>query len=45
MATFIKNKNNNAQGEYYLTDMIGLAQKQGHIIRSISIEPRRGDGR
>ena len=33
-----------AQGEYYLTDMIGLAQKQGHIIRSISIEPREAMG-
>ena len=39
-----KIKNKNTQGEYYLTDMIGLAQKQGHIIRSISIEPREAMG-
>lgn len=30
-------KNQNAQGEYYLTDLVGLAQNQGHEINSIKI--------
>lgn len=39
-----KIKNRNSQGEYYLTDLIGLAQNQGHIINSIAIEPREALG-
>lgn len=31
--------NNNAQGEYYLTDLIELAIKDGHAIQSLSIDP------
>lgn len=37
-------KNQNAQGEYYLTDLIGLAQHQGHDINSIKIEPQEALG-
>lgn len=37
-------KNNNAQGEYYLTDLIALAQNQNHPINSISIEPHEALG-
>lgn len=39
-----KIKNKNAQGEYYLTDLIDIAQKQGHVIGSIAIEPREALG-
>lgn len=39
-----KIKKQNSQGEYYLTDLIGLAQNQGHIINSIAIEPREALG-
>lgn len=39
-----KIKNQNAQGEYYLTDLIDIAQKQGHTINSITIEPREALG-
>jgi UDP-N-acetylglucosamine diphosphorylase/glucosamine-1-phosphate N-acetyltransferase len=31
--------NQNAQGEYYLTDLIELAIKDGHTIQSLPIEP------
>lgn len=37
-------KNQNAQGEYYLTDLIGLAQQQSHEINSIKIEPHEALG-
>lgn len=39
-----KIKKQNNQGEYYLTDLIDIAQKQGHIIGSIAIEPREALG-
>lgn len=39
-----KIKNQNTQGEYYLTDLINLAQNQGYIISSITIEPREALG-
>lgn len=39
-----KIKKQNSQGEYYLTDLIGLAQNQGNIINSIAIEPREAMG-
>lgn len=39
-----KIKNKNAQGEYYLTDLISIAQSQNHAINSISIEPREALG-
>lgn len=32
-------ENNNAQKEYYLTDLVGLAIKQGHEIASVGIDP------
>ncbi|MBF8280468.1 MAG: UDP-N-acetylglucosamine diphosphorylase/glucosamine-1-phosphate N-acetyltransferase [Candidatus Magasanikbacteria bacterium] len=32
-------KNNNAQGEYYLTDLLEMAIEQGEKVESISIEP------
>jgi bifunctional UDP-N-acetylglucosamine pyrophosphorylase/glucosamine-1-phosphate N-acetyltransferase len=34
----------NAQGEYYLTDLISIAQKEGHILNSISIPPHEALG-
>ncbi len=37
-------KNQNAQGEYYLTDLIGLAQQQNHEINSIKIAPHEALG-
>lgn len=37
-------QNENAQGEYYLTDLIGLAQHQGHAINSIQIDPHEALG-
>ena len=37
-------KNNNAQQEYYLTDLIQLAIEQGAKISSISIEPQEAVG-
>lgn len=39
-----KIKNNNAQQEYYLTDLIQLAIEQGEKISSISIESREAVG-
>ncbi len=39
-----KLKNNNAQGEYYLTDLIKMACDQQETITSIQIEPREGIG-
>jgi bifunctional UDP-N-acetylglucosamine pyrophosphorylase / glucosamine-1-phosphate N-acetyltransferase len=35
---------NNAQGEYYLTDLIELAIRDGHTIESLSIEPSEAIG-
>lgn len=32
--------NKNAQGEYYLTDLVKLAMEQGHKINSIKIDPK-----
>ena len=37
-------KNENAQKEYYLTDLIGLAFAEGQRISSISIDPREALG-
>ena len=37
-------QNQNAQGEYYLTDLISLAQNQGHTINSVSIRPHEALG-
>lgn len=37
-------KNNNAQQEYYLTDLISEAIRQGQKISSISIEPKEAVG-
>ncbi len=37
-------KNNNAQQEYYITDLIGEAIRQGQKISSITIEPREALG-
>lgn len=31
-------QNNNAQGEYYLTDLVGLAVSQGHEIQTVQVE-------
>ncbi len=33
-------KNRNAQGEYYLTDLVRLAVEEGHPVGSVAIEPR-----
>ncbi|MBI2607583.1 MAG: NTP transferase domain-containing protein [Candidatus Doudnabacteria bacterium] len=35
-----KIQNNNAQKEYYLTDLIQLASEQGLVIKSVQIDPR-----
>ena len=35
-----KIENNNSQKEYYLTDLIGVAIKEGEKINSIAIEPK-----
>ncbi len=37
-------KNFNAQGEYYLTDLIELAVAQGHEIQTLSIAPEEAIG-
>ncbi|MEY2664602.1 MAG: hypothetical protein RIT04_410 [Candidatus Parcubacteria bacterium] len=34
----------NAQGEYYLTDLISIAQKEGYVLNSISIPPHEALG-
>lgn len=37
-------KNNNKQSEYYLTDMVKIAFKQGHKIGTINVEPQEAMG-
>jgi len=37
-------KNENAQGEYYLTDVIAMAFDEGHIIPTVSISPEEAIG-
>lgn len=37
-------KNNNAQNEYYLTDLIGIACNEGEEINSVEIEPQEALG-
>ncbi|MFA7285222.1 MAG: NTP transferase domain-containing protein [Candidatus Paceibacterota bacterium] len=37
-------KNNNAQGEYYLTDLVKMAMEEGLKIESIQINPREAIG-
>jgi len=39
-----KLKNTNVQGEYYLTDLIGLAIEEGEHLSSVSIEPKEAMG-
>ena len=39
-----KLNNNNNQGEYYLTDLVGMAMEQGHFIDSLNIDPRESLG-
>lgn len=39
-----KLKNNNAQGEYYITDLVHLAFEQGHKIKSIKIDTKEAMG-
>jgi bifunctional UDP-N-acetylglucosamine pyrophosphorylase/glucosamine-1-phosphate N-acetyltransferase len=39
-----KLKNNNAQGEYYLTDLVKIAIEQGLRIDSIDIDPKEAMG-
>lgn len=34
----------NAQGELYLTDLVGIARSEGNIINSLSIDPREALG-
>ncbi len=36
--------NDNAQGEYYLTDIIGLARQGGEVIAAVSVDPREAMG-
>ncbi|MDD5071944.1 MAG: GNAT family N-acetyltransferase [Patescibacteria group bacterium] len=43
-ANIDKLKNDNKQGEYYLTDLVGLAFAQGHKINTITIDPRQAVG-
>ena len=37
-------KNNNAQGEYYLTDLVGLAFAEGQKLSSVAIDPKEAVG-
>jgi bifunctional UDP-N-acetylglucosamine pyrophosphorylase/glucosamine-1-phosphate N-acetyltransferase len=37
-------KNNNAQGEYYLTDLVGLAFGEGQKLSSVDIDPKEAVG-
>jgi len=37
-------KNQNAQGEYYLTDLVKIAMDEGVVIRSLTIDPKEGAG-
>ena len=37
-------KNFNAQGEYYLTDLVELAVSQGHTIATLTIPPEEAIG-
>lgn len=39
-----KLNNNNNQGEYYLTDLVGITMAQGHSIGSLYIDPRESLG-
>jgi bifunctional UDP-N-acetylglucosamine pyrophosphorylase/glucosamine-1-phosphate N-acetyltransferase len=39
-----KIKNNNAQGEYYLTDLVGMAFNEGKHIATIPIHPKEALG-
>ena len=39
-----KLKNNNAQGEYYLTDLIDIAFQQGEEIATVEIDPKEALG-
>ncbi|MDD5032373.1 MAG: GNAT family N-acetyltransferase [Patescibacteria group bacterium] len=43
-ANIDKLKNNNKQGEYYLTDLVGLAFSEGHKIKTITIDSRQAVG-
>ncbi len=37
-------KNNNAQDEYYLTDLVGLAFQEGQKLSSVDIDPKEAIG-
>lgn len=39
-ANLEKIRNNNAQGEYYLTDIVGIAISQGLKVQSLMIDPK-----
>ena len=39
-----KLNNNNAQGEYYLTDLVAMAVSQGRPISSLDISPEEAIG-
>jgi len=39
-----KLKNHNAQGEYYLTDLVGIACSEGEEIATVEIEPKEALG-
>lgn len=44
LARLAELKNENAQGEYYLTDLVQMAFDEGLIIESVQIEPREALG-